>query len=46
MSSFVCCICKENISAYRVDVYRIEDNEIVATRDYCDECVKKLIRGD
>lgn len=46
MSSFVCCMCEENISEYRVDVHRIEDNEIVCIHYYCDECVKKLLRGD
>lgn len=44
--SFTCCMCKENISTYRVDVHRIEDNEIVESREYCKECMKKLIRGD
>ena len=46
MSSFVCCMCGENISTYRVNVHRIEDNEIVASRDYCRKCVKELLRGD
>ena len=43
--SFLCSVCGEVISKYRVDVHRIEDNEIVESREYCKKCVKKLIGG-
>lgn len=46
MASFVCCMCEDNISTYRVDVHRIEDNEIVESRNYCKKCVKKMLKGD
>ena len=44
--SFLCSVCGETVSAYRIDVHRIEDNEIVESREYCEDCLKKLIGGN
>ena len=43
---FLCSLCGLEIGKYRVDVHRIEDNEIVESREYCGRCIKKLLGGD
>ena len=43
---FSCARCGSSIGTYRIEVYRIEDNELIGSRDYCDDCVERLFEGD
>lgn len=38
-----CDFCVENDATHRIDIYDIDTDELVDSRDICDECLGKVI---